>query len=151
MPINPVALPAQRSAILQQLANGSPATADPTITGTLPPLQNSQTSGLSATPQVGSPSNWAKILYGVGLAADAGSTAYGVAHGTQEQDPLVGFAGNKAAAPIGIAEGIGTYLLAKKVLGDKHPKVLNALLSGLGAAHAGAAVNNAQSYAKYLK
>ncbi len=83
-----------------------------------------------------------KLLYGAGLGADAASTIYGWSKGQQEGNPLINFAGNKWALPIGGAEELGTYLLAKKFLGNRHPKIMNMLVSGAGIGHGLAAAHN---------
>lgn len=127
----------QRAAIIRQLAPG--ATRPPL--GSLPPLEDAPAAPAAPAAQSG-PSKWAKILYGAGAGADIGSTINTFAHGGHEANPLVNFAGDKMAIPIGIAEEAGTYMLAKKLLGDKHPKILNMLLAGSGIAHGAAAAHN---------
>ncbi len=93
-------------------------------------------------------SNIAKAIYAGGASADIGSTLYGFKHGYDEANPMINFAGNKAAIPISIAQEMGVYLLAKKLLGDQHPKIMNALVAGSGISHSLAALRNISTYKK---
>jgi hypothetical protein len=86
------------------------------------------------------PSTLAKILYASGAGADMGTTLYAQAHGAKEKDPLVSWAG-RAAVPVGAAMEGGGVLLASKLL-KNHPKIMNAVLMGLGGMHGGAAAKN---------
>lgn len=93
-------------------------------------------------------SGLAKALYAGGLGADVSSTLFGFKHGYNEANPLINFAGNKAALPIGAGMEIGGLLLAKKLLGDRHPKIMNALVGGAGIIHGTAAAKNVHTMSK---
>lgn len=84
------------------------------------------------------------LAYLASLAGDVGTTAIGAATGrTEEANPLMKAFGNKGAAPLVAGTSLGGMLLAKKLLGKNHPKLLKGLLYGMAGAHGGAAVNNA--------
>ena len=128
----------QRIAILRSLATGStPGYVDPSI----PPLADAIPDAAPAKVAKGA-SPWAKLMYAGGIGADVGSTLAGFAHNHPENDPLINFAGNKAAIPIGLGEEAAVYLLAKKLLGDRHPDIMNAILATSGLAHGAAAGSN---------
>lgn len=77
-----------------------------------------------------------------GLGADAASTAMNASHGAHEQNPAFGWAGDKMAAPLILAEsGLGTYL-ANRMFGKSHPKIMNAITLGAGMGHAAGATSN---------
>lgn len=141
MPVQtPVAIHApaqQRISILKQLSRGSMEPGD----APLPALEDAPGQAVIDSQKRGV-SPWAKTLYGAGLGADVGSTIKLLHDGGHEANPLINFAGDKAAIPIGIAESLGTYYLAKKLLGDKHPKIMNALVGGAGIVHGAAAAHN---------
>lgn len=85
----------------------------------------------------------AKALYAGGAGADIGSTLASFTTGKMhENNPLVNFAGDKAALPIGVGEELGVYLLAKKLFGDRHPALMNLLVGGAGIAHSAFAARN---------
>lgn len=101
------------------------------------------------TPPTHGVNSVAKMLYAGGAGADIATTIGGFATGKMhEENPLINFAGDKAALPIGMGEEIGVYLLAKKLLGDRHPKLLNLLVGGAGAAHSAFAARNIQRIGK---
>lgn len=78
-----------------------------------------------------------------GGAADMGSTIYGIKTGLmKEGNPLIGGMDPKIGLPLGAAAEIGGVLLARKLLGKKHPKLLNVLQGALGGVHGGLAVKN---------
>lgn len=91
-------------------------------------------------------SNLAKGLYAGGAGADIGSTLYGFAHGRGESNPLINWAPKSAMLPIGAGIELAAILLGKKLLGDKHPKILNALVGGAGLVHGGFAANNIRKF-----
>lgn len=84
----------------------------------------------------------AKAIYGAGAAADAGTTLYGISTGkAHEANPLINWAGDKVAVPIGAAMEGGAMAVLSKVL-KNHPNVMKALLMGAGAVHGGLALHN---------
>lgn len=84
----------------------------------------------------------AKSIYAAGAGADAASTLYGQHTGlVHEANPLISWAG-KAAVPVGAGMELGTILLMKKLLGENHPKIMNAALMGLGGLHGALAARN---------
>lgn len=94
-------------------------------------------------------SKLANLLYFAGLGGDVATTAYGTASGKgHEANPAVKWAGDKAAAPLVAGGGIATYLLARKILGDKHPKLLNGILMGMGGVHGAAALSNLHQFSQ---
>lgn len=104
------------------------------------------TSAAAVTSEKPGVSKWAKMLYGTGVGADASTTAYFQSHpklGIHEANPLLNWAPTAAQIPIGAGMELAAILLGKKLLGDKHPKILNALVGGAGLAHAGFAAKNA--------
>lgn len=142
MPTHALPEPAsQRVSILKQLSRGSVRPGDEPLPELNDPSEAPAGAGAVPSEKRGV-SKWAKTLYGAGLTADVGSTAKLLMHGGHEANPLINFAGDKAAIPIGLAESIGTYILAKKLLGDKHPKIMNALVGGAGIMHGAAAAHN---------
>lgn len=90
----------------------------------------------------------AKLIYGIGAGADAGSTAYGLSTGAvHEANPLVKWAGKKGAIPVGAAMEGGGLALLNHLIGKKHPDIMKALLMGAGALHGGLAVHNMSTIA----
>jgi hypothetical protein len=84
----------------------------------------------------------ATLMYLAGLGADAATTTYGSLSGkTEEANPLMKWAGKGAGPAVG-AIGVGGMLLAKKLLGKNHPKILKGFLMGMGGVHGAAALNN---------
>lgn len=78
-----------------------------------------------------------------GGAADLATTVAGLKTGQmRENNSLIRGLDPKIGLPLGAAAEMGTYLLARKLLADKHPKLLNALSMAAGAAHGGLAVKN---------
>lgn len=97
--------------------------------------------------------NWfdraAQIAFWGSTAADTATTAYGLAHGYQEADPLYTWAGNKGVAPLaaGVGVNLGIYLLARKLL-QNHHAILNAGLLGASVAHGAGTLQNLQTLAQ---
>ncbi len=77
-----------------------------------------------------------------GGAADIASTIHGMQNGMQEANPMVNWAPKGAQIPLGIGMELGGVLLAKKLLGEKHPGIVKALMMGLGGLHGGLALKN---------
>ena len=131
----------QRVAIIRQLAR--PSAKAQLGDEPLPELEDDPATAVASNGQrKPNASKWAKILYGTGLGADMISTARAIAKGGHEANPMLNFAGDKAAIPIALGQAAGSYWLLKKALGDRHPKLMNAILSGMGAVHGAAAVHN---------
>lgn len=146
MPIHTLPEPAaQRVAIIRQLARPSamPAAGDEPLPELNDPSEAPASAGAVPIEKKGI-SKWAKMLYGAGLGADVGTTLHGFSKGSHEANPLINFAGDKAAVPIMLAGEMGSMLLAKKLLGDRHPKIMNAIMSASGIAHGAAALHNAR-------
>jgi len=96
----------------------------------------------------GGPSLLAKILYATGGGADAASTVYGLHTGLgHEANPAVNWAPKNLQVPLGAAMEVGGLTLLDKLLGKKHPKIMDAALIGLGALHGGLAVGNMKTIA----
>lgn len=145
MPVNPtppaISEPAaQRVSILKQLARGGMAQpGDAPLPELNDPSEAPADAGASPHKGVGKLAN---LMYFGGLGSDIATTAIGAHNGLKETNPLLKFAGTKAAAPLVAGGGIVTYLIAKKLLGDKHPDILKALMMGMGGVHGAAAVSN---------
>lgn len=91
----------------------------------------------------GGPSVLAKLVYAAGGGADAGTTMYGLHKGLgKEMNPLINWAPKGAQVPLGAAMEVGGLTLLDKILGKSHPKIMNAVLMGLGATHGGLALHN---------
>lgn len=103
--------------------------------------QQAQPAMTSAKPKEGHP--LATAVYLGGLGADVGTTAYGAATGkTEEANPLMKVFGNTGAAPLVAGTSIAGALLAQKFLRKNHPRLLKAVLLGMGGAHGAAALSN---------
>lgn len=101
----------------------------------------------------GSGSKIAHLMYLAGLGADAvttyknAQTEFPVGHRNhgrkfRETNPLINWAGPKWQFPVGAAMEGGAYLVGKKLLKDRHPKLFNTLLGLAGAGHGAAAISN---------
>jgi hypothetical protein len=86
---------------------------------------------------------WAKILYLAGAGLDDATTAYAMSHDRgYEKNPMYNWAPKPAVVPLMQGIDLGAYVILKKLLGDRHPAVLNAVVGGSGISHAIAGANN---------
>lgn len=100
---------------------------------TAPPVNDKQAGGSKA----------GLLALLAGGAADVGSTIYGLKTGRmRENNPLLKGMDPKIGIPLGVAAETGGYLIARKLLGKNHPKLLNVLSGALGGAHGALAVRN---------
>lgn len=106
--------------------------------------EDAQPKPLTAPPEKQSGGSHAGLMALLaGGAADIGSTIYGLKTGRmKENNPVIRGMDPKIGIPVGAAIETGGYLLARKLLGKKHPKILNALSGAVGATHGALAMRN---------
>jgi len=133
MPDSPI--PALTEEVLRRAVNQQIATED----ARPEPL----TAPAAAKKSGGRGSKLALLALLAGGAADMGSTIYGLNTGLmREANPLIGGMDPKIGLPVGAATEIGGVLLARKLLGKNHPKLLNVLTGALAGVHGGLAAHN---------
>ena len=105
---------------------------------------------VAAQPSKGWFDKIAEATFWGGNGLDLATTAYAIAHGAHETDPIYTWAGQKAALPMIAAENIGGYWLLKKLL-KNHPTMQRLGLLAAGGIHAGAGIHNLGMLAQWAQ
>lgn len=84
-----------------------------------------------------------------GAAADTATSLHNFSNGYKEDNPLYNWAGKSGAMPVMLGIDAAAYFGLKKLLGDRHPNILNALVAAGGISHGVGAVNNVRKFNKY--
>lgn len=86
----------------------------------------------------------ATIAYMAGLGADGLTTGYALGKHKEltEGNRMWNWAPRAAVAPLAVGGNLALYYGAKKLLGNRYPKIFDMLLAGKGALHGRAAIQN---------